>query len=1013
MAVIDYNQMTLSEAQAENLALTHFNIKGKAQPLAGEIDFNFKITTATGDAYILKVSRPEADLEYLDFQVKILEHIAQQNPHFDFPKLIKNREGIAVSTVIDDYGRERHVRMIAWIKGRLWSSVNPQLDDLRFSLGEKCGEVTKILRGFDHPAAHRSLDWDVAQAAWTEAHLHLFEGEKKRIIQHFQTQFRENLPVYAALRKSVIHNDANDNNIVVSADLRKPQVMALIDYGDAVHSQVVNDLAVALAYAVMNHPDPLAAALPLVAGYHKNCPLEAAELAVLYNLVAMRLVISVTKSAINKIKEPDNTYLLISEKPAWEVLEKWEKIPPSFAHYAFRNACGMTAMPSQTAFEKWASEQDFSLKTMFPSLTFKHVLPVDLSIGSTFLGNFSEYQNDAIFTAKMLQLQLENLQALLAGGYLEARAVYTTKAYEREGNSGFEYRTIHLGLDVWADARTPIHAFMEGEVYGFHNNNGRKDYGPTIILKHVTEGGLEFYTLYGHLSLDSLDGLFIGKTFKKGEKIAFLGKNDENGDWPPHLHFQILLDTLGNKHDFAGVGFPSEIAVWSSICPDPNVLFKDFNLKKHHERSDAALITYRKAHLGKSLSLSYSEPLKILRGEMQYLIDAQGRKYLDTVNNVAHAGHEHPSVVRAGQAQMAVLNTNTRYLHESILDFARELLATFPPELSVVHFVNSGSEANELALRMAQAVTNQKDMIALEVGYHGNTNGCIAISSYKFNGKGGKGKPEHTEIVPLPDSFRGIYQGELSETGARYAAHVQEAIDVIHAKGRGVAGFIAESIVSCGGQIDLPDNYLKLAYDAVRKASGVCIADEVQVGFGRVGKKFWGFELQDVVPDIVTMGKPIGNGHPLAAVVCTRAVADAFANGMEYFNTFGGNPVSCAIGLEVLNVIKKDKLQENAYQVGEYLKAELNKMKSKFPLIGDVRGQGLFLGFELVEPGKVPATAKTSYLADRMKAHGILMSVDGPQNNVLKIKPPMCFSMENADLMLHYLNKVLAEDFMQ
>ena len=404
---------------------------------------------------------------------------------------------------------------------------------------------------------------------------------------------------------------------------------------------------------------------------------------------------------------------------------------------------------------------------MFPTLDFDHVLPLDLSIGSTDLGNFSDYQNDAIFTSKIVQKQLENPDALLGGGYLEARPFYTTKAYEKEGNNGLEYRSIHLGLDIWASEGTPVHAFMDGEIYGFANNNGDKDYGGTIILKHRISSAVNtqsksetrnpksetFYTLYGHLSLKSLNGLFVGKKVKKGSKIGSLGNSRENGNWSPHLHFQILLDTLGNTSDFAGVGFPHEIGVWSSICPDPNLLFKDPHLKKQQVKTDKELITYRKAHLGKSLSLSYSEPLKILRGEMQYLIDTQGRKYLDTVNNVAHVGHEHPSVVRAGQAQMAVLNTNTRYLHDTILDFAAALLETFPKELSVVHFVNSGSEANELALRMAQAVTNQKDMIALEVGYHGNTNGCIAISSYKFNGKGGKGKPENTHIVPLPDSF--------------------------------------------------------------------------------------------------------------------------------------------------------------------------------------------------------------------------------------------------------------------
>ena len=472
-----------------------------------------------------------------------------------------------------------------------------------------------------------------------------------------------------------------------------------------------------------------------------------------------------------------------------------------------------------------------------------------------------------------------------------------------------------------------------------------------------------------------------------------------------------MLDMLGNKTDFPGVTYPNEVNVWKSLCPDPNLLFKSTELSPQKNTGDNDILSYRKEHLGKSLSLSYIQPLNIVRGAGIFLIDNKGRKYLDMVNNVAHVGHEHLRVVKAGQAQMAVLNTNTRYLNKNITDFAAALLSTLPDELSVAHFVNSGSEANELALRMTEAYTGQKDMIAIEVGYHGNTAGCIDISSYKFDGKGGAGAPEHTHIVPLPDAYRGIYQGD--NTGAKYANHIKESIEAIHNKGRKVAGFIAESIISCGGQIELPENYLQLAYDAVREAGGLCIADEVQVGCGRVGSTFWGFQLNNVIPDIVTIGKPIGNGHPLAAVVCTKAVADAFANGMEYFNTFGGNPVSSAIGLEVLNVIKEEKLQKNALSTGNYLKSQLNKLQQQLPVIGDVRGQGLFLGFELVDNDKQPLSAQASYLANRMRELGILMSIDGKDNNVLKIKPPMVFTQENANELISRLTTVLTEDFMQ
>ena len=1018
---IDYEALFISEKQAEKLCEQLYGIKGIAKKQTGELDFNFKIITKSGEKYILKFSRPDTDATYFDFQQKLLLHIDSKwniptptgNPDFHFPKIVKTKADENDTSIVDEHNQTRKVRLLNWTEGRLWSTVNPQLDDLRYSLGKKCGEITQILSDFNHPAATRPFDWDIAQAAWTYQHLELFNAEQKACLTFFTNQFDKFQKGYKALRKSVIHNDANDNNIVVSGDLVNPKVLAVIDYGDAVYSQTINDLAVALAYAIMEQPDPLAAALPLVAGYHQKFPLLEKELEMLYTLTAMRLVISVTKSAINKIQEPDNTYLLISEKPAWELLFKWKNIPLPYAHFAFRSACGLSPVPHQKAFENWAAKQNFKLKNLFPTISFSNVYRLDLSIGSLFLGNYSEYKNTDIFTTKINQLQAENKKQLIAGGYLEPRPLYSTKAFEIEGNNGPECRTVHIGVDFWLKEGMPIHALLDGKVVGRAFNNADKDYGGVIILKHKIDKMLTFYTLYGHLSKKSIKKVKIGDTIKKGNKIAVLGDASENGNWTPHLHFQIMLDLLGFQNDFPGVAIPSKLNVWSSISPDPNILFKNKKLEPLNTPSHQELIAFRKKHLGRSLSISYKEPLKILRGERQYLIDDTGRRYLDTVNNVAHAGHEHPSVVKAGQQQLAILNTNTRYLHDNILDFARELCTTLPPQLSVIHLVNSGSEANELALRMAQACTNQKDIIALEIGYHGNTNGCIAVSSYKFDGKGGKGKPENTHIVPLPDSFRGKYQGKLSETGALYATHVDEAIAEIQSKGRGVAAFLAESIVSCGGQIDLPDNYLKLAYESVRKAGGVCIADEVQVGFGRVGKKFWGFELQDVVPDIVTMGKPIGNGHPLAAVACTEAVAIAFANGMEYFNTFGGNPVSAAIGLAVLKVIKEEKLQENALEIGEFLKAELRTLQSKFPIIGDVRGEGFFLGFELVEAGKAPATDKTAYLANRMKTHGILISVDGPQNNVIKIKPPMCFSKENAADLIRYLKKILREDFMR
>ncbi|MEX2153791.1 MAG: aminotransferase class III-fold pyridoxal phosphate-dependent enzyme [Gemmatimonadaceae bacterium] len=421
-------------------------------------------------------------------------------------------------------------------------------------------------------------------------------------------------------------------------------------------------------------------------------------------------------------------------------------------------------------------------------------------------------------------------------------------------------------------------------------------------------------------------------------------------------------------------------------------------------------IARRRAALGRNLSLSYDTPLQIVRGWRQYLYDADGREYLDAYNNVPHVGHSHPRVVAAAARQMAVLNTNTRYLHENVLRYAERLTATLPAPLRVCYFVNSGSEANELALRMARAHTRQVDVIVSEGAYHGNTQELVDVSPYKYDGPGGAGRPPHVHEVPVADVYRGAYKANDADAGARYAAYVAEAVEAIGAKRRGVSAFLIESLLSAGGQIVLPRGYLKDAFVAVRDAGGVCIVDEVQVGFGRVGSRFWGFELQDVVPDIVVMGKPMGNGHPVGAVVTSREIADSFDNGMEYFNTFGGNPVSMAVALEVLAVIEDERLQANALRVGERLLSGLRGLLVRHPLIGDVRGAGLFVGIELVRNRETlePARAEAKVVVNALKDRGILTGTEGPLGNVIKIKPPMVFADADADRLVETLDRVLA-----
>jgi 4-aminobutyrate aminotransferase-like enzyme len=430
------------------------------------------------------------------------------------------------------------------------------------------------------------------------------------------------------------------------------------------------------------------------------------------------------------------------------------------------------------------------------------------------------------------------------------------------------------------------------------------------------------------------------------------------------------------------------------------------------KKKKAQILALRRKHLCGALSLSYSEPLLIERGKGAYLFDESGRPYLDLVNNVCHVGHCHPRVVKAACEQLAILNTNTRYLHDNIIELSQRLTETMPKgsNLCVCFFVNSGSEANDLALRLARTHTNAKDVISLASGYHGNTQALIEISPYKYEGKGGFVPPEYSHRVELPDPYRGIYRSRDAEAGKKYAELVAHKIRELQSKGRKLAAFIAESIVGCGGQVVLPDNYLKEAHMHVRAAGGVCIADEVQTGFGRVGTHFWAFETQGVVPDIVTLGKPFGNGYPLAGVVTTPEIAASFAaTGMEYFNTFGGSPVSCAVGLAVLDVIRDEQLQLHAREVGTYMATRLTALSHKYSIIGDVRGFGLFLGVEFVRDRVTlePADRETKVIVEQMKKKGVLLGIDGPFHNVVKVKPPMVLTKKDVNFFVDALDEVL------
>lgn len=762
--------MIISAQYLRELLHEHYKMEVAVSQIDGYEDQNFLLQDTDGHKFIAKITVNPAHQYFLDAQLKAMKHIYGKQKS-GVQQVVSNSKGEELMVLHKD-NKVLYLRVLSFLDGKFIADLDERCLTVFESLGTELGKMDVCLKDFIHPAAYRFTEWDLAQVLNCREYLHhIKDHEQRTMVDYFLLQYEmEVVPIRHQLRTAVIHNDANDYNVLV----KDGAVCGIIDFGDMVESQLINNVAVACTYAMFKQKNPLAVAEGLLKGYHQQYPLTETELSVLYYLVAARLCMSVTASALQRSKS-DNEYHFVSEKDAWTLLYQWIKINPLNAQDRFNLCCG------------------------YPSA---------------------------------------------------------------------------------------------------------------------------------------------------------LGK----------------------------------------------------------EADDAALKKERKEVVGANLSISYQKNLKITRGALQYLYDDKGDTYIDCVNNVSHVGHCHPVVVKAMQKQLAKLNTNTRYLHDSLVNYAKLITASMPPKLKVCYFTNSGSEANDLAIRMSRHFTKQKDVIVLDHAYHGTSTVAMELSPYKFDGPGGSGQQSFIHKGLNPDLYRGDYRYGDANAGEKYALDIAGTIEKLKEQGTGVAAFICETLLGVGGQIPLPDGYLKEVYRYVREAGGLCIADEVQVGFGRVGECFWGFELQDVEPDIVVLGKPIGNGHPLAAVVVTEEIAAAFNNGMEYFNTYGGNPVSMETGIAVMNVIREEELQQRALETGNYLIAGLKKLMEKHAIIGDVRGKGLFVGAELVRNRETlePAVPEIDEIVEKMRDRGFLISTDGPLHNVLKIKPPMVFNIENASNLVAHLDEILS-----
>lgn len=974
-------------------------------PLPGERDQNFLVKSTQGK-FVLKVFNCQEEPLLIEAQADLLDRLETLAI---CPRTKPTREGNRLAEWELD-GTNYRARVVTYLDGCLLNSVRYKSPSMLRDLGEKVARIGKALEGFDHPAFHYEFEWcleqgvEVVDKYRSDCQDIELTGQIDLLMERFQSHTAQHLD---GLPKSVIHNDANDGNVVLGyseATCLYDEVTGIIDIGDAIYSWTVGDLAIAIAYAILGSPQPLQDAVEVVKGYHGVRTLSCRELDALFGLVCLRLCVSACMAAKQTKIRPDDEYLNISQEPIKATMPRLVEVPFKLASAMFRDACGCPAIDSCQAVTSWLQANEFD-SVLRPAVATSELVLIDWSVENPNQDNVLEL--DLAATDQTIERILEGGKVGV-GRYAEPRLVY---AADQFGGDDGERRTIHLGVDLFAPAGTEVVAPLDGTVVVRHEIKMSLDYGTLLILEHATTEGERFYTLYGHLDWGSTSHLSVGSQVKSGEMIAQLGTPEVNGGWSPHLHFQLMLDLLDYDNDFPGVAKVSELDAWLQICPNPNlILGLAEELTTYSKATVTELLERRRKILGGDLSIGYRRPINVVRGQAQYLFDRSGRKYLDAYNNVPHIGHCHPAVIDAVNRQMRLINTNTRYLHDNILNFAEALTATMPDPLNVCYFLNSASEANELAIRMMRSVTGANDIIVLGGAYHGHTSNLIEISPYKHDGPGGRGRSDWVHTAPVADVYRGEFR-DLSNAGPQFARMLAEICQSIREAGRGLSGFIAESCPSVGGQIIFPPNYLAEVYETVRQHGGLCVADDVQTGYGRLGSAFYGFELQGVTPDIVILGKPIGNGHPLAALVTTREIADRFNQGMEFFSTFGGNNVSCAVGLAVLETVKREGLQQHALEVGDVLLSGMRELQSQYEIIGDVRGSGLFLGMELVRDPQTlePAAAEASMISNRMRDRGILIGTDGPLHNVIKIRPPMPFDRNNARRLLGALDSCFEE----
>ncbi|MBC3774773.1 aminotransferase [Pseudomonas sp. SWRI99] len=952
----------VSEAQALQWLREHYGLSGTLQALGSQQDLNYRLDSARG-RFVLKICRGDYALVELQAQHAGLKYLAEHSS-IRVPGVITANNGEDLLSLQAD-GAAVHVRLLEYIDGQPLTDFNHLGREVVAGFGRLCGEMDLALAGFDHPGLERTLQWDARHANALIQHLLpvVTDASQRASISAAAEQSECRLqPLLDKLPVQAIHMDITDDNVVWQRDAQHHwQLQGVIDFGDLVRTWRITDLSVTCA-ALLHHADgdPFVI-LPAVKAYHAANPLQYEELQALWPLIVARAAVLVLSGEQQVSIDPGNTYSRDNLSHEWEIFRVATSVPLALMEAAIVDAVGC-ALP--------AIDSD-GFAPLLPSLVGREFALIDLGVLSPHFeaGNWEQAGID-----QRLLAEAAAAHGLAASRYGQYRLSRT------RADSAEEPDTFALHVELHVPHGTAVAAPFAGVL---------QSAGDDALQLNGAQLSVRLWGVTTHLP--------SGTALDKGQAL---------GEISGPLRVQLCR---GEHLDAPLFCTPSRAPAWRALCPSPAALL-GLACDAEPELDGKTLLERRAASFARTQKHYYADPPRIERGWRNHLIDMQGRSYLDMLNNVAVLGHGHPRMAAVAARQWSLLNTNSRFNYAAVAEFSERLLKLAPAGMDRVFLVNSGSEANDLAIRLAWAYSGGRDIISVLEAYHGWTVGADAVStSIADNPKALESRPDWVHPVTAPNTYRGEFRGP--DSAPDYVRSVEHHLHKLAEHKRQLAGFICEPVYGNAGGISLPPGYLQQVYALVRAQGGVCIADEVQVGYGRMGRFFWGFEDQGVVPDIITMAKGMGNGQPLGAVITRREIAEALEAEGYFFSSAGGSPVSCQIGMAVLDVMEEEKLWENAQAVGDHFKARLEALIDKHPLVGAVHGSGFYLGLELVRNRETlePATAETALLCDRLRELGIFMQPTGDDLNILKIKPPMVTSRQSVDFFVDMLDRVLTE----